>query len=139
MTAPFTLFLDAASIAEIKGFAGWQVILANELDKALDIDAQMFNVAVVAAQRWKNPTGALEGSFYFFTSDRMERTITTDSPYARRRNEGFSGMTDSLGRFYAHDPGAFFMDSGFEGAKGPAIEIVTLAVARALARLQGHL
>jgi hypothetical protein len=131
----FNIFFDDASLATLASFPGWKGVLEEELDKALDIDAQIFNVAVRGAQRWKNPTGELQNSFYFFTSNRLERTVTSDDPKARRRNEGFSGMTDSLGRFYANDPGAFYLDKGFSQGVGPAKRIVALAVARALGKL----
>lgn len=131
----FNIFFDEAAIATLTQMTGWKAVLEEELDKALDIDAQLFNVAVRGAQRWENPTGDLQNSFYFFTSDHLERTVTTDSPYARRRNEGFSGMTDSLGRFYENDPGAFYLDKGFSQAVNPAKRMVSLAVARALERL----
>lgn len=131
----FTIFFDDAALKTLSAMTGWKSVLEEELDKALDIDAQIFNVAVRGAQRWQNPTGALQNSFYFFTSNRLERTITSDSPYARRRNEGFSGMTDSLGRFYANDPGAFYLDTGFSQGVGPARRIVAIAVANAMNRL----
>jgi hypothetical protein len=53
---------------------------------------------------WVNSTGALESSFFY-----DGQRVTSDLPYARRRELGFSGMTDVRGIFYAHDPGGFYM------------------------------
>lgn len=39
-------------------------------------------------------------------------------PYARRREFGFSGQTDALGRTYTNDPGAFYLRDGLEGSRG---------------------
>ena|SRR5450755_1678121 len=58
---------------------------------------------------WQNGTDELDNSFYFDGN-----SVTSDLPYARRREEGFSGMTDSLGRFYPNDPGGFYMQQTLE-------------------------
>ncbi len=38
-------------------------------------------------------------------------------PYARRREFGFSGMTDALGRFYPNDPGAMYLHGGLDASR----------------------
>ena len=43
--------------------------------------------------------------------------VTNTVPYARRREKGFSGMTDSLGRFYPSDPGTFYLQRGLEASR----------------------
>src|SRR5450755_1579586 len=53
---------------------------------------------------WQNPSGVLESSFFYDGN-----SVTSDVPYAHRREVGFSGQTDSLGRFYPHDEGTFYM------------------------------
>jgi hypothetical protein len=40
----------------------------------------------------------------------MSAALIFDSPYALRRNYGFSGMTDSLGRTFTSDPGIFYAE-----------------------------
>jgi len=54
---------------------------------------------------WQNPTGALAGSFSYDGHSEIGSSL----PYARRREFGFSGRTDSLGRTYTNDPGGFYM------------------------------
>ena len=131
----FNIFFDEASIAKLAAFPGWKAVLEANLNTALDFDAEIFKSTVKGAQHWKNGTGTLENSFWAFTSDRLERTVTSEQPHARRRNEGFSGMTDSLGRFYPHDPGAFYLDKGFSKGVGPAKRAIAVAVASALESL----
>ena len=128
----FNIFFDDAAIATLARFPGWKAVLEEYLNVALDFDAEIFKSTVKGAQHWVNGTGTLENSFWAFTSDRLERTITSEQPHARRRNEGFSGMTDSLGRFYANDPGAFYLDKGFSKGVNPAKRAIALAVASAL-------
>jgi hypothetical protein len=43
------------------------------------------------------------------TGNGVKGYLINDSPYAWRREEGFSGKTDSLGRFYQNDPGIGYM------------------------------
>ena len=61
--------------------------------------------------RFINPTGALADSLerQMFSYD--EGHLATNMPYARRREWGFSGMTDSLGRYYPNDPGIGYMEA----------------------------
>lgn len=57
---------------------------------------------------WMNPTGTLDTSFTVLARP-YGAEAGSDLPYSRRREFGFSGKTDRLGRYYAHDPGAFYM------------------------------
>jgi Bacteriophage HK97-gp10, putative tail-component len=38
--------------------------------------------------------------------------VTNVVPYAHRREVGFSGQTDALGRYYPYDPGTFYLERG---------------------------
>jgi len=66
--------------------------------------AQRVVARIPANMHWKSGDGTLAGSFYA-----SSRGAESDLPYARRREFGFSGRTDSLGRHYTNDPGAFYM------------------------------
>jgi hypothetical protein len=59
---------------------------------------------------WQNGTGTLDGSFTVAARP-YGAEAGSDLPYSRRREFGFSGRTDSLGRYYANDPGAFYMQA----------------------------
>jgi hypothetical protein len=43
--------------------------------------------------------------------------VSNAVPYARRREYGFSGMTDALGRYYPYDPGAFYLTNGLKASE----------------------
>lgn len=70
---------------------------------------------------FQHPSGALAGAFvrpitsYHFP---IEGALENPKPYAWRREEGFSGMTDSLGRHYTNDPGIHYMRSSLESQQG---------------------
>lgn len=66
--------------------------------------AQAIVARIPSNMHWKSGDGTLAGSFYA-----SSRGVESDLPYARRREEGFSGRTDSLGRTYTNDPGAFYL------------------------------
>ena len=110
LTARITL--DAATLQEIARIASWEVALGQQM-----IAAQTQNMYDLEhlAQDWmwthfKNPTGRMEEAFDFLVDGRQARLENT-VPYSQRRNYGFSGRTDALGRFYPHDPGILWAEN----------------------------
>lgn len=95
-------------------FEGFQERLEAHIATAVEKSAGLIGQAGQDNMHWINPTGALEGSIQVVMVDSHNAYIGSDLPYANRREFGFSGMTDSLGRFYPHDPGAFFMTTAIE-------------------------
>lgn len=61
-----------------------------------------------------NPTGQLASTINEVIVTEYLAHINVESPYAWRRERGFSGMTDSLGRFYPHDPGVYYAQTTIE-------------------------
>lgn len=93
-----------------------------------------------ATSQFKNPTGAMEDQFYGQVTSWdfpvIAGIVANDSPYAARRDWGFSGMTDSLGRYYPDDPGIFFMEGVLLGGQSAlTIERFKKAVRKSLAEL----
>lgn len=70
--------------------------------------------SLMAFDRFQHPTGALEshfgGEITNWNFPAISGDMFNDSEYAWRRDRGFSGMTDSLGRFYPNDPGVEYME-----------------------------
>lgn len=64
-----------------------------------------------AASRFMQPTGNLLRNIQGYVPSPYLGAVgvTRSVPYARRRELGFSGMTDSLGRYYPDDPGAYYL------------------------------
>ncbi|HEY7414465.1 MAG TPA: hypothetical protein VH593_04680 [Ktedonobacteraceae bacterium] len=79
--------------------------------------AQLLVQAVPQVTSWQNGTGTLDNSFYVEPISFNSAAAVTEVIYARRRQWGFSGMTDSLGRFYPHDPASHFADKTIQLAQ----------------------
>src|SRR5258708_3522889 len=103
----FSLSLDTASLAELTKMQGFKVLLDAEIQEALIKAGRLLTDAAVANtwQVFAHPTGKLASTIYPWLASSSEMEIRVDSPYGARREYGFSGQTDSLGRVYAHDPG----------------------------------
>lgn len=90
-----------------------------------NLTAMNFSVNYVANQARANApvlTGNLRRSIQgiVHSPDLGEVGVGANVSYARRRELGFSGMTDSLGRFYSNDPGKFYLHNALEQSR-PAI------------------
>jgi hypothetical protein len=133
--AEFSLSFSPESIAEIARFATFPVLLSNEVQSAMQQGGDLLVPAIRGAMNWQNPTGALEESIHPITDSPYEIQIGSDLPYARRRNWGFSGQADSLGRYYANDPGMYFMENGMQSQQQAVLQLIDAAVNRALAKL----
>ena len=99
--------LDAASLFRLHSFANYETVLEPALLKAMDASISMIQ-AYATDFMWshfRHPTGALEEAWEVEELTPYRTSLANTSPYARRRNYGFSNMTDALGRYYAHDPG----------------------------------
>jgi hypothetical protein len=96
---------------------GVSQVLGAEMRKAMvDIEGHLM-ISAVSFMHWKNPSGKLEQSI--FRDSRVisnwQTIVGSKRPYAARREYGFSGMTDSLGRLYKDDPGQGFMEESLTG------------------------
>jgi hypothetical protein len=88
-------------------------------------------------EMFKNPTGELEESWepisVIVQSNRVAGTLSNSSPYAWRREEGFSNKTDRLGRYYRYDPGIHYMRFVMRAQRDPMIQAIKEAVSDTLA------
>ncbi len=100
--------LDEASLRKIAVLMGADARLVTETESALDDISDAILTEIPRQMHWRHSSGALADSFG--RSKRSGyRAVGSDLPYSRRREEGFSGRTDSLGRTYRNDPGAFYL------------------------------
>lgn len=102
-------------LAELRQFDGWGAVLQKYLWNAthdgLD-DLQIYTQNYMYATFINAEAGTLESNFTQDTSvsgRTIKGYLINDSPYAWRREEGFSGKTDSRGAFYPSDPGIAYM------------------------------
>lgn len=112
----FQVEMPEGTLAAAK-LQGVSQVLGAEMRKAMvDIQGNLM-ISAVSFMHWKNPSGKLEQSI--FKDSRVignwQTIVGTKKPYASRREYGFSGMTDSLGRYYKDDPGQGFMESSLTG------------------------
>ncbi len=96
----FRASLDAASIQEIVRLQGFSALLNPEITSALTQAGTLFVNAARdnTYQVFDNPTGALADSIYFYLDDPNTASVAVGVIYGRRRELGFVGLVDSLGR-----------------------------------------
>lgn len=133
----FSVTFDPHSLSQIAQLTGFEVYLSEEVQHALDQVSQMM-AARAQAKTWQvfaHPTGALASTITPDRTSPFEAQVEVTSPYGRRREYGFSGHTDSLGRYYPHDPAKPYLAPTLQENQVEALGIVTEAVNRALGRV----
>ncbi|GCE14199.1 HK97 gp10 family phage protein [Tengunoibacter tsumagoiensis] len=133
--AGFSMSFDPRSLAQIAQFAGFGVYMSEEVQAALSESGDILVGAVRGNMHWQNPSGRLEASIRKVNDSPYELEIGSDLPYARRREFGFSGMVDRLGRYYHFDPGAYYFAAAANQEHDHVFGLVEDAVERALNRL----
>jgi hypothetical protein len=111
---------DPASLAKIKNILGFNTALLAELEKAMadSLRDLRYHAESYMYAEFQNPEGRLEDAFEEHVYGPFTSELINPLPYAWRRNEGFTGMTDSIGRTYSYDPGIRYMqeaiDAGYD-------------------------
>lgn len=138
--APYIVELDAASLKRIGAMMAAPAIFVPYYTTAMNASVQrvVTESKKVAATSFKNPTGTLMRGITGHVVNPWLGVagVGAEIPYARRREFGFSGMTDALGRHYTDDPGAFYMHKGLEASRSyitDAFGTATLAALRTIA------
>lgn len=137
--ALLTIAFDPASMAEIARLFEFEVILTEEMATA-NQEAGDLVLAAAQANTWtafQHPTGALASSLSAVLVSPWEVDITAGVPYAWRRERGFSGMTDSLGRFYPYDPAEPYAQPALDANADKVMALYEEAVLRTWARIGG--
>lgn len=115
------LFFQPDLIGVMSQFSQFDGILKKHLAIATGKSAGLigdFQVQYMWAN-FHDPTGPLEDSVSVRMVSEYMAFIGPDpgeaaSVYAARRNWGFSGMTDILGRFFSYDPGIYYAEESIE-------------------------
>lgn len=93
--------------------------------------------SLMAFDRFQHPTGKLESHFggevTSWNFPVISGDMFNDSDYAWRRDRGFSGMTDSLGRHFTNDPGVYYMEGALTAETDWIIARFKKAVRQSLA------
>lgn len=93
-------------------------------------------VKVYGFSKFKNPTGALAGSFTMAETSRSIE-VGSDLPYSRRREFGFTDRTDSLGRTYHNDPGQIYLMDAITDAYPYIGQRMVMGLSALFARVMG--
>ena len=128
------------SMKELVAFAGFGTMLSEEVQTALKQGGQIIVDASVA-NTWEvfaNPSGALASTLGVVVDSPFEIDVGSNSPYAARREFGYSGKTDSRGRYYANDPAKPYLQPALDDNQQSVLQLIDVAVERALNRVTGE-
>jgi hypothetical protein len=133
----FHIGFDPGSLSALTQLAGFGALLDPEVQSGLTQVGTLL-VNATQANTWSafaNPTGQLADSIYFYVISPTEVAVAVGVPYAQRRERGFSGMTDALGRFYPYDPAKPYAQPAVDQHQQEITEIMEVAVNGALGRI----
>jgi len=139
MSFSMNVSLDPASLARAQKMQNWQPVLEQNL--ILGINTSLGTMQEYAIgycfSTFMNPQGGLEGAFGTQVQGGMPVTgvLMNDAPQAWRREVGFSGKTDSLGRYYPSDPGIKYMANTLQANTQVIYQDVYVAAQAALTEL----
>jgi hypothetical protein len=133
----FRASFDPGSLSAITQLLGFGALLNPEITNALTQGGQLLLTAAQdnTWQVFANPTGALADSGYFYVISPTEVAVAFGVPWAQRREKGFSGMTDALGRYYASDPGKPYAQPAVDDNQDAIQALMAIAVNSALGRV----
>lgn len=97
-------------IGVMSQFSQFHETLRKHIANATERSASRIGDGMIAHMDFQNPTGQLEDSVAVVMQSEYMAWIGSPLPYSWRRDRGFSGKTDSLGRYYEHDPGMFYAE-----------------------------
>ena len=131
-----TAMLDADSLAEIVRLQGFSALLNPEIQAALTQAGQLL-VDAAAANTWQvfdNPTGYLASQIYFYVPNSEEVEVVAGAVYSHRREYGFVGQVDSLGRV-GTDVARPYLIPALENNEQAVLDLMSTAVNSALGRI----
>ncbi len=130
---------DPSSMASIARLLSFDVMLEEEMapanQEAIDIVTQAAQANTWTA--FQHPTGQLAGSLAGVLISPWEAAMTAGVPWAWRRERGYSGMTDALGRFYPYDPAEPYAQPALDANADKVMQLYEEAVARPWVRIGG--
>ena len=132
----WNISFDPQSLQELVRLQGFSSLLNPAITAALTQSGQLL-VGAAQANTWKvfdNPTGQLAGSIYFYVVSPSQVAVAVGVPYGARREYGFVGMTDSLGRV-GTDRARPYMQPAVDDNQDQVAAIMAAAVNSALGRV----
>ncbi len=129
---------DPGSMASISRLLSFDVMLEEEMAPSMDEAGQIVTEAA-QANTWtafQHPTGPLAASIEHVMVSPMEVGISVGVPYGFRREYGFVGMTDSLGRV-GTDPAEPYAGPALDANADKVMQLMEEAIARTWIRIGG--
>ena len=135
----FSMDFSPQSLKEISQFYGFNIMTSPEFQSALHAGAEQIVAAAQANAQsvFANPNGNLADSISAQPESMYEIQITVGVAYGRRREYGFSGMTDSLGRHFLHDPAKPYLKPALDSSQQEVLSALDAGAEAALNRLGG--
>jgi hypothetical protein len=133
----FNVGYDQRSLSEIAQFYGFNTFLSDEMRQSMQQAGDLLQGAAVANtwQVFTSPTGELADSIEPILISPYEVQIGVGVAWGRRREEGFMGMTDSLGRGPFNDPAKPYMAPALADNEQAVLTLIEQAAQRAFTRM----
>lgn len=132
----FRASFDPGSLETITRLEGFSALLNPEITQALTQSGTLLTNAAVA-NTWSvfdNPTGDLASTIYPYVISPTEVAVAVGSIYGRRREKGFVGLVDALGRV-GHDRARPYLQPAVDDHQQEVAELMEMATYSALGRL----
>ncbi len=130
MADNFSVGFDPGSLAKVTRLEGFAALLNPQVQAGMELSAELVQ-KTAQANTWAvfdNPTGELADSIYVWIAGPEEMDVVVGVPYGRRREMGFEGIYDSLGRGPFHDPGNPYLKPAVDADVSQIQELMALAV-----------
>lgn len=127
------LGFDPASLAALAKLEDFEPLLAAHLQVAMkeSLDLLRYEATYFMFGTFQNPSGAAdsaENAWRRTVSSPYRAILTNLSKYGQRLHYGFSGMTDSLGRYYAYWPAYHWAENAVDLATPGVTDVFTREV-----------
>jgi len=129
---------DPSSMASMARLLSFDVMLEEEMAPSMDEAGQLVTEAA-QANTWtafQHPTGQLAGSISPVPLGPLEVGIAVGVPYGLRREYGFVGMVDSLGRI-GTDVAEPYAQPALDANAEKVVQLMEEAIARTWIRIGG--
>lgn len=136
----FQLGFDPQSLVAMTNLLGFKALLEPEIQQALTSSGEVL-VSTAQANTWQifaYPTGVLADSIYFWVSGPDQISLGVGVDYGRRRELGFMGMTDSLGRGPYNDPAKPYLQPALDSNQDLILRRIEAGVELAWQRIGGE-
>ena len=135
----FSASFSPESLVKIAELEGIGVVMDVEIADALVWIGDLISTTA-QTNTWtafQNPTGETANSIGYDIVSPVEVDVTVGVPQGRRLEYGFSGMTDSLGRYYPYWPAEPYLGPALAEDTPLALAKMELAIGNVLAKLEG--